>query len=114
MKIKHTQIKEVRDYLAQEQNGCCAICRLPLGKIAPFDPVLDHCHLTGAVRGVLHRCCNAVLGKIENGAKRYGLRRLLDFARGLEHYLQHHTVNQTGLIHPTHQAVKRPKKRIKK
>lgn len=110
--MKHTQIKEVRDYLAQEQNGCCAICRLPLGKIAPFDPVLDHCHLTGAVRGVLHRCCNAVLGKIENGAKRYGLQRIIDFAKGLGDYLDYHRKNQTGLVHPTHGA--KPRKRKKK
>lgn len=75
------------------------MCQLPLTK-----PVLDHAHTTGAVRGTLHNGCNAVLGKIENSYKRYGVVNLSAFCNGVAAYLQRHTTNQTGLIHPTHRT----------
>jgi hypothetical protein len=75
------------------------LCKLPLLK-----PVLDHDHGTGAVRGVLHNGCNAVLGKIENSYKRYGVRDLAAFLYGAAPYLQAHASNRTGLLHPTHKT----------
>lgn len=68
--------------------------------------MLDHCHITGAVRGTLHRSCNALLGKIENNHARFGLpkERLSAFLHGTAKYLQKHMTNITGLIHPTHKT----------
>lgn len=49
------------DYLLKEQGGVCAICRCdkPNGKGAWH---IDHCHRTGAVRGILCSKCNFVVG----------------------------------------------------
>jgi hypothetical protein len=43
-----------------EQNGVCLICELPPleGKVL----VVDHCHTTARVRGLLHSNCNSLLG----------------------------------------------------
>lgn len=60
-KLKYTYGITVEDYqrLLQSQEGLCAICRLP-----PGDEVLhvDHDHVTGKVRGLLHSNCNRGLG----------------------------------------------------
>lgn len=70
------------------------------------DPVLDHCHSTGAVRGTLHRSCNALLGKVENNHARFGVSKssLPAFLHGAAKYLQIHATNITGLLHPTHKT----------
>jgi len=48
-----------------EQGGVCAICKLPSrvtekGKLRPLS--VDHCHVTGAIRGLLCDHCNRALG----------------------------------------------------
>lgn len=100
-KLTHSQVKEVRAVLMGKQKGRCAICQLPIK--ASEIPVLDHDHDTGAIRGVLHHSCNAVLGKIENSYKRFGLsNHLFAFLNGVAGYLQAHATNITGYLHPTH------------
>lgn len=101
IKLKTTQIKPTREKIAAEQGGRCAICKRPFGP-KPADPVLDHCHRTGAVRGVPCRACNSLLGPIENNAPRFGVRDVLAFVAGVAPYLRQHAVNVTGLIHPLH------------
>lgn len=44
--------------LLQEQNNCCKICCANISD----DNHIDHCHLTGNVRGLLCRSCNTGLG----------------------------------------------------
>lgn len=100
--IRRLTVREVaivREQLALQQGGRCAICQLPLTK-----PVLDHCHTTGHVRATLHSGCNSLLGKIENNYKRYGIVSLAAFTNGVAAYLQRHTTNQTGYTHPTHRT----------
>lgn len=77
------------------------MCQLPC---SPAAAVLDHDHATGAVRGTLHRGCNALLGKVENNHKRYGVVSVAAFGAGLGRYLSAHLTNITGLIHPTHKT----------
>ncbi|AHB12117.1 endonuclease VII [Xylella phage Paz] len=91
----------MRARIAEEQGGRCKLCQGKLGTKAPLDPVLDHDHLTGAVRGVLHRGCNSLLGKVENNALRYGVHALSAFCHGLAPYFQAHVTNITNLLHPT-------------
>ena len=72
MSIRLTQAatKAYREAKLREQGGRCAITGYT---ISASEAVLDHCHSTGHVRGVLHRGVNALLGKCENNYRRYGL-----------------------------------------
>ncbi len=55
------------------QNEVCFVCkRKSVGKRL----ATDHCHDTGLLRGLLCNRCNALLGKIENNFKRYGLHKI--------------------------------------
>jgi hypothetical protein len=98
-RLKLSEVAVVRERLIIQQGGRCALCQLPITK-----PVLDHDHTTGAVRSALHNGCNALLGKVENNYKRYGIVNLAAFANGIAPYLQRHSINQTGLTHPTHKT----------
>lgn len=44
--------------LNRSQENRCAICQKPFVKT----PLIDHCHATGKVRGLLCRSCNTILG----------------------------------------------------
>lgn len=46
--------------MLQNQKRCCALCLTPFTK--KYKPVIDHCHKTGKVRGLLHTKCNWLLG----------------------------------------------------
>lgn len=100
-KLKASEIKAEREGLLYQQGGLCALCK---GVCAEPDAVLDHDHSTGAIRAALHRSCNALLGKVENNYRRYGVRDLAAWAQGVPAYLQRHMVNRTGLLHPTHKT----------
>lgn len=44
--------------MVKRQDGLCSLCKDPfLG-----DVVVDHCHVSKKVRGLLHNNCNALLG----------------------------------------------------
>ncbi len=96
--------------LSIDQKGKCAICNK-----VPKNPCLDHEHVkrikgNGKVRGVLCSGCNSMLGKIENNATRYGVKRenLPDFLDAVSYYLE---AGYYNLIHPS-EAPK--KKRLQK
>ena len=48
------------------QNNCCAICGYTSEKHGPMWPVVDHCHVTGKIRGLLCMNCNQALGKLKD------------------------------------------------
>lgn len=102
--MKRLTVREVgivREQQIVQQINRCALCGLPG---VAGDPVLDHCHKTGAVRGTLHRACNSLLGKLENNAARFGVKDMGAFCHGAAKYLQIHSTNITGLLHPTHRT----------
>lgn len=101
VRLKTTQVSGARSTLSIKQGGRCGVCGLPMQL---GSEVLDHDHSTGAVRGTLHRGCNALLGKIENNHKRYGVTHLAAFTNGVAAYLQLHMTNVTGWLHPTHKT----------
>lgn len=83
-KLTYRQVKEYREVLLDKQSGCCAICGKP---VDPSSSVLDHDHINGHVRGVLHRGCNSLLGKVENNYRRFGVVDLMSFLAGAGTYL---------------------------
>ncbi|WEU67394.1 endonuclease VII [Xanthomonas phage JGB6] len=48
--------KEQVEEMSKAQNGCCAICN------QKKKMVIDHCHTTGRVRGLLCNGCNTAIG----------------------------------------------------
>lgn len=49
---------EVYDQMLAEQGGVCAICRKDTLRGDGAKGAIDHCHVTGAVRGILCTRCN--------------------------------------------------------
>lgn len=96
MRLKYTEVKSYRQAQLLNQNQHCALC----GDIILDDAVLDHDHKTGLIRKVLHRGCNALLGKIENNLARNKINqgRLIKFTENLVNYIQ---VTHTEILHPT-------------
>lgn len=98
------EVEIVRKAQVAQQGGRCAICQGPIMPRAPYDPVLDHDHASGAIRATLHRSCNALLGKVENNAARFGVKDLAAFCHGTAKYMLTHKSNITGMLHPTHKT----------
>ncbi|MGS2645839.1 endonuclease VII domain-containing protein [Streptosporangium sp. G12] len=56
------------DQMLESQNGVCLICSGPPPNGRPL--VVDHCHSTGDVRGLLCNNCNALLGMAADDIQR--------------------------------------------
>jgi len=108
MKLKQSQIKTYREAQLDVQGQCCALC----GEVIQGDAVLDHDHKTGRIRRVLHRGCNAILGKIENNLARNKITpsRLKSIAHNLVGYIN---TAHTDLVHPTYKS-QEERKQIRK
>ena len=52
------------------QGGQCAICGMSDTSKPSMFPVVDHCHTTGKVRGLLCMACNQGLGKFKDDPNR--------------------------------------------
>lgn len=90
----------LQDYLVMHlaQNGKCAICEQPEtqmrgGKVKAL--AVDHCHDTGAIRGLLCCDCNQAIGKLKDD------RNILLAAIK---YLDKHTSNVINLAEAAHAA----------
>lgn len=61
--------------LAKDQGGVCPLCHEPLDfsikGVTGDSVVVDHCHITGRIRGALHRSCNGGEGKVASAAGRW-------------------------------------------
>lgn len=62
--------------ILEAQGGCCGICERHLPK-GSRNAVVDHCHKTGQVRGVLCVSCNVALGKFKDSKE--GLLKAIDY-----------------------------------
>ena len=101
-RLKRNDLPALRSELHKAQGRSCALCG---HKIRVADVVLDHDHKSGHVRGVLHRDCNVLLGKIENYVTRHGRRiadegRLADALSGIMAYREDNYSDMP--LHPTH------------
>lgn len=70
LKSRYGITQERFDEMLLEQGGVCAICSQPETALHNTGQVrrlsVDHCHETGAVRGLLCHRCNLVLGRVED------------------------------------------------
>lgn len=114
MKLKYKDIAPTRHQRLELQSFRCALCE----DLIEHDAVLDHDHKTGRLRAVLHRGCNAMLGKIENNMPKnlITIDRLEVFSQNLIKYLQQ---EYEDVVHPTYltkeeRAMKAYKKKKKK
>jgi len=105
-KLKRTELAKVKKELLAKQNGCCLFCGGNLTGVSSQNIVVDHNHDTGIIRGVAHRGCNGVEGRVLTYLKRWGkcstkmqvirmLRRLADF---------YEKEPKTEWIYPTHKT----------
>jgi hypothetical protein len=75
MKAKYGITFAQAEQLLKEQGGRCAVCGYkvafieePKDRNSPIKAVVDHCHRTGKVRGILHDRCNRALGFLLDSA----------------------------------------------
>lgn len=69
--------------MEEEQSGCCAICGCPASESTWSRLVVDHCHKTGRVRGLVCDACNKGMGILGDDPER--LRAAADY---LERYVE--------------------------
>jgi hypothetical protein len=70
-------------YIYEKQNGLCAICKkegFQLSTHQKFKIVVDHCHTTGVVRGMLCHNCNRALGLFQDNVE--SLKTAIDYLEG--------------------------------
>jgi len=85
------------------------------------DACLDHCHVTGQIRGVLCRNCNGIEGKVFNLARRAKREYTpIWWINRLSAYWKEHLAAPSGIYHPTHKdldekrIIKNKKARLKR
>lgn len=105
-KLTRSQIRPVAMRLYALQGNVCALCGLPVNLTEKGSLVLDHDHVTGFVRGALHRSCNASEGKVANAAGRWGAKsmaydKIIPWLESLLVYLKQ---PPTEYIYPTHKT----------
>jgi hypothetical protein len=61
IKRRYNISKEEYDTMFNEQQGCCKICKTNI-KYLNRGLMVDHCHTTSKVRGLLCNNCNTILG----------------------------------------------------
>lgn len=72
MKYKYGLTREDWEKIRDEQGGQCALCRRE-----PEELVVDHCHETNVVRGLLCRGCNVALGKLGDNLE--SIKRVIEY-----------------------------------
>lgn len=109
-------------HLRTKQDGLCAVCKKPISLQVmgnKSDYVVDHCHESGMIRGVLHRSCNAALGKLDNAVGRWGAKSMkyediIPYLRNVLAYYDDCAANPTNLIYPDHKTDEQKQELAKK
>lgn len=96
-KLKHNELPGYRDAQLAQQDGLCALC----GAVIEDDPVLDHDHVSGRVRAVVHRGCNRAEGVarhalrwVKGGTPEF-LRKAADYMEQSWDHAPHHPTHKT-------------------
>lgn len=108
-RIKASEVKAYRKQYLEQQHYLCALCKEP---IDPAEAVLDHDHVSGQLRSVLHRGCNAYLGVIENNRSRNRISdaRFQSILANAESYIN----NTKPILHSTYRTAEEKAERAKK
>lgn len=93
------------------QGGLCPVCKTPIDMKIKGEGVIDHDHNTGEIRGVLHRSCNAVEGKVKNAVARWGgtgedYSKVIPYLERLLAYLKQ---PGTGMMYAMHKTAEEKK-----
>lgn len=108
-KVTRAQLRTITMKLAKEQGGLCLLCGKPLDfsiKGAKGDSVVcDHDHISGRIRGALHRSCNGGEGKVASACGRWivgSMQSSSDIANALRAMADYLDREPTEYIYPTH------------
>lgn len=105
-KLKRAELPAVKRELIARQNGCCLFCGGDITQISSVNQVVDHNHTTGIIRGVAHKGCNGVEGKVLRQLKGFGkCRTQKDVVRMAKRLAVFWEKEPTTLyIYPTHKT----------
>ena len=113
-KIPLGQLYSVTMMLLKRQDGKCLVCGRAINvktQGRSSDYAADHDHKSGEIRGVLHRACNSVEGKVRHAISRWGGTgsdelAMIEHMEGLAKYLRecHEGTRTTGLEYPDHKS----------
>lgn len=109
-KISRSQLRAwAIGHLKTKQGGLCPLCQQPIslqsmGNNSAY--VVDHDHITGEIRGVLHRGCNGAEGKVFTAVGKWtGLGmdydKCIPWLKNLIVYLES---PGAGIIYPDHKT----------
>jgi hypothetical protein len=62
LRTRYNLSLEAYAWLAYTQDFCCALCFKELDFSSKRGAVVDHCHSSNTVRGLLHSSCNTAIG----------------------------------------------------
>lgn len=112
LKIPRSQLYAITMQLLKKQGGVCLVCKKSInvkttGRASDY--CCDHDHETGEVRGILHRSCNAALGKIDHAAGRWGAKSMkyediVPYLKQVVAYYETVQANPTGIMYPSHKT----------
>ena len=77
LKRKYNLSIEEYDALLEAQNNSCKVCGTHAKNNLKGKLYVDHCHITGKVRGMLCMKCNSALGLLNDGKEL--IKKLLDY-----------------------------------
>jgi hypothetical protein len=90
--LKHSDLQAFRKE--------CTPPHCPILGTPDFDPVVDHDHKSGMVRGVISRTGNTLLGKAENHFNRMCVQAVVDLPTALRNMADYLEQKDTGVLHP--------------
>lgn len=110
-KITRGQLRAVGMQLAKAQGGVCPLCGEPLDFTIKGNKgdsvVIDHDHITGRIRGALHRSCNGGEGKVASAAGRWIVGSMQDsrrIAAALHRVANYLEQEPTDMIYHSHKS----------
>lgn len=107
MRLTQKSLAAYREQVWLSQGKTCGLTGKPMDLA---DAVVDHCHTTGVIRGVIERGANSMLGKIENHRKLARMTSDKDlslFLANVVGYLNRGKVaalNPAAPLYPTHKT----------